>query len=67
MTYFLSFFFVCIFNLLALFCLLVKNIVENDSFRGYFIVSTFYTLIYKLCNFFVLIRMPVRPTYLIIR
>lgn len=58
------------FYLLALFCLFVKNIVENDSFfffNGYFIVSTFYTLIYKLCNFaFLVIRMPVRLTYLII-
>lgn len=63
--YHFVFFFVCLINLLALFCLLVKNIVENDSFRGYFIVSTFYTLIYKLCNFLFLIRMPVRPTYLI--
>lgn len=30
----------------------VKNIVENDPFCDYFIVSTFYTLIYKLRNLY---------------
>lgn len=41
--------------LLALFCLFVKNIVENDRFFFSWlchIVSTFYTLIYKLYDFF---------------
>lgn len=70
MTFFSPFIYFFCFNLLALFCLFVKNIVENDSFfffNGYFIV--FYVLYTNIqvmwsCVFFSLLNPYACPSHL---
>lgn len=69
MTFFSPFIYFFCFNLLALFCLFVKNIVENDPFFSSMAISsssTFYTLIYKLCDlaFFSLLNPYACPSHL---
>lgn len=70
MTFFSPFIYFFCFNLLALFCLFVKNIVENDPFfffNGYFIV--FYVLYTNIqvmwsCVFFSLLNPYACPSHL---